>query len=61
MEELETVQSILMDDLPHREEGRSHVVSFSMEGQPVLTLVLKPGKSYGKSRFQLPSLGTRPS
>ena len=45
MEELETVKSILMDDLTHRDEGRSHVVSYSMEGQPILTLVLKPGES----------------
>ena len=42
-EELETVQSIFMEDLTHKEDGRHYTLSFSVEGQPVLTLLLKPG------------------
>ena len=42
-EELETVQSIFMEDLTHKEDGRDYTLSFSVEGQRVLTLLLKPG------------------
>ena len=42
-EELETVQSIFMEDLTHKKDGRDYTLSFSVEGQPVLTLLLKPG------------------
>ena len=44
-EELETVQSIFMEDLTHKEDGSDYTLSFSVEGQPVLTLLLKPGAS----------------
>ena len=44
-EELETVQSIFMEDLTHKEDGSDYTLSFSVEGQLVLTLLLKPGAS----------------
>ena len=44
-EELETVQSIFMEDLTHKEDRSDYTLSFSVEGQPVLTLLLKPGAS----------------
>ena len=42
-EELETVQSIFMEDLTHKEDGMDYTLSFSVEGQRVLTLQLKSG------------------
>lgn len=42
-EELETVQSIFMEDLTHKEDGREYNLSFSVEGQRVLTLLLESG------------------